>query len=63
MYAISCRNYVQLVLSAEPSGRLLKFDPVTKKTSVLVSNLQNPNGVSLSKDQSFVVFAEGPVGR
>ncbi|XP_020266515.1 protein STRICTOSIDINE SYNTHASE-LIKE 3-like [Asparagus officinalis] len=41
------RNYVQMVLTAEPSGRLLKFDPITKKTTVLVRELQNPNGVSL----------------
>lgn len=54
---------MQLVFSGEPSGRLLKYDPVTKETIVLLRNLQFPNGVSLSKDGSFFVFCEGSRGR
>lgn len=57
------RNFMQLVFTSEPSGRLLKFNQVTKETTVLLRNLQFPNGVSLSKDGSFLVFAEGCVGR
>ncbi|GMH07352.1 hypothetical protein Nepgr_009192 [Nepenthes gracilis] len=56
------RNFMQLVWSGEPSGRLLKYDPVTKETIVLVAGIQFPNGVSISKDGSFLVFCEGPVG-
>ncbi|GMH12698.1 hypothetical protein Nepgr_014539 [Nepenthes gracilis] len=57
------RNFIQLVFSGDPTGRLLKYDPVTKETTVLVSGMQFPNGVSLSKDGSFLVFTEGPIGR
>jgi len=57
------RNFMQLVFSAEPSGRLLKYDPTTKETTVLRRNLQFPNGVSLSKDRSFFIFCEGVRGR
>ncbi|KAF7119494.1 hypothetical protein RHSIM_Rhsim13G0198200 [Rhododendron simsii] len=57
------RNFMQLVLSAENSGRVLKYNPSTKETTVLVRNLQFPNGVSLSKDGSFFVFCEGSPGR
>lgn len=57
------RNFMQLVFSAEDSGKVLKYNPNTKETTVLVRNLQFPNGVSLSKDGSFFVFCEGSVGR
>ncbi|GLT44351.1 hypothetical protein SLA2020_182560 [Shorea laevis] len=57
------RNFMQLVFSAEDSGRVLKYDPSTKETTVLVRNVQFPNGISLSKDGSFFVFCEGIVGR
>ncbi|MCL7049886.1 hypothetical protein MKW94_021959 [Papaver nudicaule] len=35
----------------------------TKETTVLVRNLQFPNGVSMSKDKSFFIFCEGSFGR
>ncbi|KAL9235399.1 hypothetical protein vseg_010158 [Gypsophila vaccaria] len=57
------RNFLQLVFSAEATGRVLKYDPVTKKTTVLVRNIQFPNGVTLSKDGSFFIFCEGSIGR
>ncbi|KAL0437091.1 UNVERIFIED_CONTAM: protein STRICTOSIDINE SYNTHASE-LIKE 3 [Sesamum radiatum] len=57
------RNFMQLLFSGEDSGRLLKYDPYTKETTVLIRNLQFPNGVSMSKDGSFFVFCEGSIGR
>ncbi|KAL9171533.1 hypothetical protein ABFS82_04G215200 [Erythranthe guttata] len=57
------RNFLQLVFSGDDSGRLLKYDPSKKETTVLIRNLQFPNGVSLSKDGSFFVFCEGSLGR
>ncbi|GAB4859882.1 cohesin loading factor Ssl3 [Ancistrocladus abbreviatus] len=57
------RNFLQLVFSAEDSGRLLKYDPVTKETTVLVKKIQFPNGVSLSKDGTFLIYCEASVGR
>ncbi|KAJ7981258.1 putative Strictosidine synthase [Quillaja saponaria] len=57
------RNFMQLVFSAENSGRVLKYNPANKETTVLERDLQFPNGVSLSKDGSFFVFCEGSHGR
>lgn len=57
------RNFMQLVFSAEDSGRVLKYNPRTKETTVLIRNLQFPNGLSLSKDGSFFIFCEGSKGR
>uniref|UniRef100_A0A0D3FP52 Strictosidine synthase conserved region domain-containing protein n=1 Tax=Oryza barthii TaxID=65489 RepID=A0A0D3FP52_9ORYZ len=57
------RHFMQLVFSGDPSGRLLKYDPNTKKATVLHRNIQFPNGVSMSKDGLFFVFCEGSRGR
>ncbi|KAJ8641761.1 hypothetical protein MRB53_018455 [Persea americana] len=57
------RDFMQLVLSADNSGRLLKYNTKTRTTTVLLRNLQFPNGVSLSKDGSFFIFCEGSLGR
>lgn len=57
------RNFLQLVFSSEDTGRVLKYNAKTKETTVLIRNLQFPNGISLSKDGSFLVFCEGSVGR
>ncbi|CAA6662832.1 unnamed protein product [Spirodela intermedia] len=56
------RHFLQLTTASEPTGRLLKYDPRKKEASVLVRDLQFPNGVSLSKDESFVAFCEGSLG-
>lgn len=52
-----------MVFSAEASGRVLRYNPTTEETIVLVKNVQFPNGISLSRDGSFLVFSEGAVGR
>ncbi|KAL5728583.1 hypothetical protein ACHQM5_001652 [Ranunculus cassubicifolius] len=46
------------VLEAKPHGRLLKYDPLTKKTSVLINDLCFANGVALSKDEEYLVICE-----
>ncbi|KAF8388714.1 hypothetical protein HHK36_025394 [Tetracentron sinense] len=46
------------VLEAKPHGRLLKYDPSTNQTSIVLDNLCFPNGVALSKDQDFLVVCE-----
>ncbi|KAF0915173.1 hypothetical protein E2562_034085 [Oryza meyeriana var. granulata] len=51
-------HFMQLAFSADPSGRLLKYNVHTKETKVLHRNLQFPNGASMSKDGSFFVFAK-----
>ncbi|KAK9727070.1 hypothetical protein RND81_05G256200 [Saponaria officinalis] len=57
------KHFMQLVFASEYTGRVLKYDPVTKEATVLLRNLQFPNGVTLSKDGSFFLFCEGSVGR
>ncbi|XP_021944562.1 adipocyte plasma membrane-associated protein [Folsomia candida] len=42
----------------EPTGRLIKFDPKTKKTEVLINRLHFANGVQLSRKEDFVVVCE-----
>eukprot|EP00250_Pteridium_aquilinum_P033817 c6375_g1_i1 orf=182-1297(-) len=46
------------VLEGRPNGRLLKYDPSTGATSVIVTGLYFPNGVAVSLDQSYLVFCE-----
>lgn len=57
------RNFMQLVFSGDDSGRVIRYNQETKESTVLLGNLQFPNGVSLSKDGSFFVFCEGSIGR
>lgn len=57
------RNFMHLLFAGDDSGRLLKYDSINKETTVLIRNLQFPNGVSMSKDRSFFVFCELSLGR
>ncbi|ROT67715.1 Adipocyte plasma membrane-associated protein [Penaeus vannamei] len=43
---------------SDPSGRLIKFDPKTKKNTVLMKNIHFANGVQLSPDHDFVLVCE-----
>jgi sugar lactone lactonase YvrE len=43
------------VLEHRPNGRFLAYDPRTKQTRVLLSDLYFANGVAVSPDQSFVL--------
>ncbi|VFR03001.1 unnamed protein product [Cuscuta campestris] len=57
------RNFSQLTFTGDNTGRVLKYNPKTKETTVLVRNVQFPNGLSLSKDGSFFVYCEGLMER
>ncbi|KAI5063340.1 hypothetical protein GOP47_0021887 [Adiantum capillus-veneris] len=58
------RNFFLLVLSGDDSGRVLRYDLKSGETSVVVKGgLQFPNGVTLSKDETFLVIAESVTGR
>ncbi|MFY9179042.1 MAG: SMP-30/gluconolactonase/LRE family protein [Venatoribacter sp.] len=46
------------VLEHGGHGRLLKYDPSTKETTVLLRGLEFANGVALSQDESFVLVTE-----
>ncbi|XP_020235677.1 protein STRICTOSIDINE SYNTHASE-LIKE 5 [Cajanus cajan] len=51
------------ILEGKPNGRLLSYNPATKKTTLLVQNLYFANGVAVSPDQQFVVFCESVLMR
>ncbi len=46
------------LMEAKPYGRLLVFDPQTLETKVLLRDLYFANGVSLAKNEDFVVVLE-----
>lgn len=41
-----------------PNGRILKYDPNTGKTSIVVDGYSFANGVALANDDSFLIFTE-----
>lgn len=43
---------------AKPWGRLLRYDPATLSTEVIMQNLNFPNGVALSQDEDFLIVNE-----
>eukprot|EP00026_Physarum_polycephalum_P009358 Phypoly_transcript_09479.p1 GENE.Phypoly_transcript_09479~~Phypoly_transcript_09479.p1 ORF type:complete len:406 (+),score=50.89 Phypoly_transcript_09479:72-1289(+) len=45
-------------VSGDPQGRLLEYDPSTKTTRVLMDGLVYANGVTLSKDEDYILIAE-----
>ncbi|KAL9444856.1 hypothetical protein AB3S75_017946 [Citrus x aurantiifolia] len=49
--------YLDLV-SGEPHGVLLKYDPSTNQTSLVLDGLYFANGVALSEDERFLVVCE-----
>jgi sugar lactone lactonase YvrE len=46
------------MLERRPNGRLLRHDPATGDTDVVLDELYFPNGVALSPDESTVMLAE-----
>ena len=46
------------MFSGRPSGRLLCYDPATRSTTVLASDLFFANGVALSPDEDFVLVVQ-----
>lgn len=58
MGAIVCSAHFFILLEGEGTGRLLRYDPPTKTTHVVLDGLVFPNGVQISKDQSFLLFTE-----
>ncbi|MFG3714915.1 SMP-30/gluconolactonase/LRE family protein [Micromonospora sp. NPDC047730] len=48
-------NLTHELLEQRPSGRLLRYDPHSHRTDVLLSGLSLANGVALAPDESFVL--------
>ena len=51
-------KWVLELLEAKPYGRLLKYDPITRKTTVLLDGLWFANGVALSPREDYIVICE-----
>jgi sugar lactone lactonase YvrE len=51
-------DYMLDLLEARPHGRLLRFDPASGKTEVLLDGLYFANGVALSQNEDFVLVNE-----
>jgi sugar lactone lactonase YvrE len=52
------RDYALEVVSQNPTGRLLRYSPKTKKTETLLDKLHFPNGVVISENEDFLLVAE-----
>ncbi|KAH7516436.1 hypothetical protein FEM48_Zijuj10G0135000 [Ziziphus jujuba var. spinosa] len=57
------RAYIGSTNSREHTGRLMQYDPQTKRVTVLLRGLAFANGVALSKDNSFLLVAESTTYR
>jgi len=57
-FKINQANFRSEIFEHRPNGRLMSYDPLTKKTVLLWDKLNFPNGVAVSPDQSFVLINE-----
>lgn len=51
-------NYMDDILEHRPNGRLLSYDPKSGETKLILRDLYFPNGIAVSRDSSFLFFAE-----
>jgi hypothetical protein len=59
----SRREFLNIVISGDTTGRLLKYDPRNSDVEVLVDGLAFPNGVLLSQDGSHLLLTETTTGK
>lgn len=52
------QEYLYDLMEARPNGRLLRYDPSTGRTEVLLKELYFANGVALSQNEDFVLVNE-----
>ncbi|KAJ4780250.1 Calcium-dependent phosphotriesterase superfamily protein [Rhynchospora pubera] len=52
------RDFMSTILSGDRTGRLMKYNPKTNQVEILLDNLSFLNGVMLSQDGSYLIFAE-----
>jgi strictosidine synthase len=57
-YFLTCRNFTQAVNNGDATGSLLKYNPMTKQVSVLLTGLSGASGVAVSADGTFVLVGE-----
>ncbi|CAG7660341.1 unnamed protein product, partial [Allacma fusca] len=51
-------NPLKDLLGNDPSGRLVEYDPKTKRNKVLIDAIHFANGVQLSENEDFVLISE-----
>jgi Strictosidine synthase len=49
---------VSTIISGDRTGRLMKYDPKNNEIEILLNNLSFINGLMLSPDGSYLIFAE-----
>ena len=54
---------MNIVISGDNTGRLLKYDPKSNEVDVLVDGLAFANGLAMSTDGSYLLLAETTTGR
>ena len=57
-YKYKLKDFIWDMLEGKPHGRLLSYNPATNQTKVLLRDLYFPNGVTVSPDQSSLIFCE-----
>lgn len=57
-WKFTLEEYKYDIVEHRPHGRLLAYDPTTRKTELLLDSLYFANGVAVSHDQSFVLVNE-----
>ncbi|XP_022775475.1 protein STRICTOSIDINE SYNTHASE-LIKE 5-like isoform X2 [Durio zibethinus] len=57
-YKYDLHDHLWEILDGKPHGRFMSFDPVTRKTRVLVGDLYFANGVAVSPRQDSAIFCE-----
>uniref|UniRef100_A0A0D3HI24 Strictosidine synthase conserved region domain-containing protein n=1 Tax=Oryza barthii TaxID=65489 RepID=A0A0D3HI24_9ORYZ len=55
--------FLNIVITGDNTGRLLKYDPKENKVEVLVDGLRFPNGLAMSIDGSYLLLAETTTGK
>ncbi|KAK3136087.1 hypothetical protein QOZ80_5BG0427830 [Eleusine coracana subsp. coracana] len=56
-------EFLNIVISGDKTGRLLKYDPKQNHVEVLVDGLAFPNGLAMSTDDTYLLLAETTTGK
>lgn len=54
----SIEQFTEDLIEHQTTGRVLRFDPQTRRTSLVADGFNFANGIALSPDESFLVVAE-----
>jgi len=57
------REFLNIVISGDNTGRLLKYDPKSNEVEVLVDGLAFANGLAMSTDGTYLLLAETTTGK